>query len=1031
MSQVVQGEESKLEKKGEEEEQEEVVKPPSPKSCTTFNEDVVEILNSDHQGSVVQVGVVTRCWADEQNPDALLEAKRLGIDFTPLKPGYLEVLFPDGSRKEVLESNTRIVDRGFLRGDLVRPARPRNTPPLAHKPQAGIILELSSKVQLQRVLATQQEQEEEIDLKDKWFDTKDLVANARLNRGDHVIFKDWVGLVEEVFEMAVIETGNNGGFRRVCDVGTNLSVGPATEAVQAMLMERTGGFLSNFLGTNDVKTILDIKQLTIAVNWLCRNPLSSSSSSPSNNNNDNDDWKRPKRYWTDLDQLKLVRATADHLRTIHDKLVPRDPSNLSFPTPPESLQKKYPPTFHSSLSIFSVKNSRTKLKVLWQDGTVSENVDSFDFEQVQVVDDLELETFPGDLGLLSLGGGGGGGGGGSNSVAGEEVKGRCGIVQSMDSKKRTIKLRYLDSEEEEVVSAIEFDPHGPPLHEYGLRRGDYIVITNPESGGGGGGGGGGGVELPEIPSLGESETKTSQMPSGEPLRIELSSLGLSFAQNLTDSFKPPLPKTSFNDLKEVDWYGEVWDLLLNGNLVVRFPNGEKKEIGIRQVVRLDDGMMDPHAEMMAQAQEEMGMHVEEEDDDGMSIDGDEGGDQGWTTEEEEDEGQGQVETNDDDEKVRQGVTNSRKRKRSRRESRGWADEEDEEEEEEEQQDRTSNPRTVHEQPLPTAENVPSTSDTPLDKAAGQSTIGAVSITHIETRKNDNDEDDENWQRFEILEEIPRDHHYSNESAQEVPSKQFISRVRKEHKVLSSSLPPNILVRGYESRLDLLRCLIIGPEGTPFEHAPFLFDLYLSTSKFPLEPPKVFFHSWAAGGTTRVSPNLYAEGKVCLSLLGTWSGDKTESWSSARSSILQILISIQGLIMVENPYFTEPGFEKQIGTPEGTTASQIYNERSFVLNRGFIKRACEYPPQGFEKEINHFYYGGGGGGDGEEKRLKGIVEQCRELLKESDQFHSEGEEEEGKQSQVVPSLKVLSEGGALSLRRTLKSLEELLERRPKK
>ena len=166
-------------------------------------------------------------------------------------------------------------------------------------------------------------------------------------------------------------------------------------------------------------------------------------------------------------------------------------------------------------------------------------------------------------------------------------------------------------------------------------------------------------------------------------------------------------------------------------------------------------------------------------------------------------------------------------------------------------------------------------------------------------------------------------------------------------------------------------------------------------------------------------------------------------------------------MVENPYFTEvsskkslfdystlslslfeelttttttgsqPGFEKQIGTPEGTTASQIYNERSFVLNRGFIKRACEYPPQGFEREINHFYYGGGGGGDGEEKRLKGIVEQCRELLKESDQFHSEGEEEEGKQSQVVPSLKVLSEGGALSLRRTLKSLEELLERRPKK
>lgn len=84
---------------------------------------------------------------------------------------------------------------------------------------------------------------------------------------------------------------------------------------------------------------------------------------------------------------------------------------------------------------------------------------------------------------------------------------------------------------------------------------------------------------------------------------------------------------------------------------------------------------------------------------------------------------------------------------------------------------------------------------------------------------------------------------------------------------------NILVRAYDSRLDLMRCLIVGPLGTPFQNAPFLFDLFLSPSKFPQEPPQVFFHSWAGG--TRVSPNLYAEGKVCLSLLGTWSGDKTE------------------------------------------------------------------------------------------------------------------------------------------------------------
>src|SRR5271154_2877107 len=33
----------------------------------------------------------------------------------------------------------------------------------------------------------------------------------------------------------------------------------------------------------------------------------------------------------------------------------------------------------------------------------------------------------------------------------------------------------------------------------------------------------------------------------------------------------------------------------------------------------------------------------------------------------------------------------------------------------------------------------------------------------------------------------------------------------------------ILVRTYESRLDLMRVLILGPKNTPYENAPFLFD----------------------------------------------------------------------------------------------------------------------------------------------------------------------------------------------------------------
>lgn len=54
---------------------------------------------------------------------------------------------------------------------------------------------------------------------------------------------------------------------------------------------------------------------------------------------------------------------------------------------------------------------------------------------------------------------------------------------------------------------------------------------------------------------------------------------------------------------------------------------------------------------------------------------------------------------------------------------------------------------------------------------------------------------------------------------------------------------------------------------------------------------------------RFNPNLYANGKVCLSILGTWSGP---GWTSVQT-MLSTLISIQSL-MNPTPYHNEPGYE---------------------------------------------------------------------------------------------------------------------------
>ncbi len=80
----------------------------------------------------------------------------------------------------------------------------------------------------------------------------------------------------------------------------------------------------------------------------------------------------------------------------------------------------------------------------------------------------------------------------------------------------------------------------------------------------------------------------------------------------------------------------------------------------------------------------------------------------------------------------------------------------------------------------------------------------------------------------------------------------------------------------------------------------MFDLLVG-AQYPAGPPRCLI-STTGGGKVRFNPNLYAEGKVCLSLLGTFSGP---GWEPGRSTILQLLLSIQALVFNSWPYENEP------------------------------------------------------------------------------------------------------------------------------
>ncbi|RDW60246.1 hypothetical protein BP5796_11852 [Coleophoma crateriformis] len=98
----------------------------------------------------------------------------------------------------------------------------------------------------------------------------------------------------------------------------------------------------------------------------------------------------------------------------------------------------------------------------------------------------------------------------------------------------------------------------------------------------------------------------------------------------------------------------------------------------------------------------------------------------------------------------------------------------------------------------------------------------------------------------------------------------------------------------------VKAIIIGPPDTPYEFGFFEFALKFGKD-YPGKAPSVVATT-TNGGRCRFNPNIYAQGKVCL----TWRGERGEEWSSAQG-LESILISIQSL-MSSNPYENEPGFE---------------------------------------------------------------------------------------------------------------------------
>lgn len=339
---------------------------------------------------------------------------------------------------------------------------------------------------------------------------------------------------------------------------------------------------------------------------------------------------------------------------------------------------------------------------------------------------------------------------------GDSGERRPAVLKRFDAHQRLADLTFTDNNETQTVSVLELDP-GSQGKRYGAPFGSHVLLCDDNA-----------CPAPEIPILGRFGNPMDNMI----WRNELAER----ADEVVRANKKSTDVRFEGDQKKVDWYGEVVQLYLDGTLGVLLVSGERKRVSLREVHLLGDpmeaeDMMGPTDEEAAWA-EEMGMGIGMPMGMGMGMDFDigVGSDASWET------------------------------MSGKEDQRDWSDEEDgrnddvmeiDDEEQERRDVEEVDPLVAPSSPGWT--DSPKADDQPLPKPereveAGPSSPRRASIPNGTATVRGSFAEDESWQRFEMLEEAPEDHHFFGQLSNQAGSRAYHSRLAKEHRALASSLP---------------------------------------------------------------------------------------------------------------------------------------------------------------------------------------------------------------------------------------------------
>ncbi|KAG0371329.1 hypothetical protein BC939DRAFT_456985 [Gamsiella multidivaricata] len=959
-------------------------------TAKVFLEDAVYLKDQPER-----LGLVVKTWHDFDSGESDTE------DEDSLELQKVTVHWADGAAPQTVHEDDLVVaDRSFSHGDVVKRS-PNDI-------MSGTVIGVKVELDLEKVCPPMT-RFSGIDATHVDFVQQFVVHN-------HIIYDGWLGVIEEVKDEVTVLFSDNSVcvikdsddldlwdqiHDQSCFFPDRLAPGHAVCGPSRVF--KNAEFLIGTYASQKHGYVLRTEIVSITVDWLSFNPLALDQTpgvAP------------PPRVLDDFENVIVYKSVEQHCTyELQDRVKITDPETLRalglkeycpyLSSKPRRLQ--CPDKTHNHAAKFAteemkVVGTKTRVIVQWQDLSITEDEPSTSLIPYLNIDDQDV--WPSDYVLLKTG-----------EVMVDQPGGvnfdrkksdMLGIIQSVNAKERTALIKWFSEERDQGLEqeAEEFSLYEIMSHpDLKFTMGNMVVVSrereqSPSS-----------DIAPRAPSVDDilllvgrgneifnelvqersRRRMLSSTEANDPRAIErrgsvlLDRYGVEGVEALDrylsetnkmaaktvywlvdrgNPLKPPVPSDILSSLPEhekdletirprLNWVGQIWKVYQDRPAaLIRFMDGTSEEIPVGRIMVVDDEDDDDEDEEEDADDEEF----EEYDFDHDSTE-EVSSDDSWET---------------DSEAENESVEDTEDQK---------APKETEDKEDLAHAKVGASPETIEPvDPKTTVGDQESISEPeiqdPLPEPEDIASIGQNSPANLARSAQEH----RDWKSFAVLDATPADHHFLNHRHDiQQSDRAWIKRIAKEHAILSSSLPDGIRVRAFEDRMDLLRVLIQGPDHTPYRNALFLFDFKL-TSHFPSQPPVAFFHSWT-GGIGRINPNLYEDGNVCLSLLNTWHGkDQTETWTPS-SSILQLLISLQGLVLVPNPYYNEAGFEKFVGTQEAARNSELYNEKVYLLSLKTIQTILNNPPSPFQKEVRHFYF--------DEQKLEHTVIEGLELIARSE------------------------------------------------